>query len=119
MSRVCVALCAQVVRVLRSMRPVHYEGARYAREQHDTSVSAKYHPLAQYLTAQPSDAVTLSFAEIEALLGAPLPRLAYQTGQWWWHPRGPQTRAWRGAGWRVQRVNLWWRTVTFRRTARR
>ena len=70
----------------------------------------KYQPLAAYLAALPPETATaaLSFAEIEALLGAPLPRSA-RTPQFWTNVRqhwggSAQARAWRRAGWRVAGV---------------
>ena len=43
---------------------------------------SKYQPLADYLAAQTADEVRLSFAAIEAILGAALPTSAYQR-MWW------------------------------------
>ena len=67
----------------------------------------KYQPLADYLAALPAEteAVTLTFPEIEALLGAPLPRSAVRT-TFWTNARQPraalsQVRAVQGVGWRV------------------
>ena len=68
---------------------------------------SKYEPLRRYLAAVPSEtkAVTLSLAEIEGLLGSPLPASAWATTFWLGSPRlwvaAPQARAWLAAGWRV------------------
>jgi len=73
----------------------------------------KYRPLTEYLAAQAGDQAVLSFAEIEALIGASLPPTA--GGRRWW-TGGPdlvQTRAWLRAGWRVTAVNFGLRRVTF------
>ena len=78
----------------------------------------KYQPLADYLAAQSADEVTLSFAEITALVGAlPIPG-AYRRS--WWMSNGVIRRVaqrWRTAGWDVTLVTHrdrdWW--VTFRR----
>ena len=76
----------------------------------------KYAPLAAYLAAQPGDAVTLSFAEIETLIGARLPPTARRQSWWSNSPRWfPHARTWLATGWRIQTVNLAWRTVTFTR----
>ena len=73
---------------------------------------AKYHPLAQYLAAHNDHEVTLSFAEVEALLGAPLPPSARKRS--WWHlTSASHVAAWQRVGWRVKTANLAWRTVTF------
>ena len=77
---------------------------------------AKYHLLARHLAADPGDAVTLTFAEVEALLGAPLPRSAYARS-WWSAGQPSRARVWRGVGWRVQRMNPARHTVTFVRRA--
>jgi hypothetical protein len=88
-------------------------------------VNRKYEPLARFLAAVPADvaAITLTFAEIEAILGARLPSSAFGTS-WWvnttnWRARS-QARAWLNAGWRVggrERRNAQ-RTVTFVRQRR-
>ena len=83
-------------------------------------MSGKYQPLADYLAAQPDDAVTLTHAEIAAILGAPLPKVAY-TRTWW--TQAPDAtrqhmRVWRAAGWQVVATDRLRGTVTFRRTAR-
>ena len=81
---------------------------------------SRYQPLADYLAALPADTaeVTLTFPEIEALLGASLPRTALQP-MFWTNARGlnwtAQARAWQGAGWRaagLRRVAKPW-AVTF------
>ena len=72
----------------------------------------KYAPLRDYLAALPAevDGVTFTFAELEALLGAPLPATG-RTAQFWVNRRrgldaSSQARAWQGAGWRVAAVSL-------------
>jgi hypothetical protein len=88
--------------------------------------TAKYAPLTAFLRAQPTqvDRITLTLAEIEALIGGPLPRTAYTKRQSWWSNGRSltQMRAWREAGWRV--AALPWRPdgppywgVTFAREA--
>ena len=65
----------------------------------------KYQPLAAYLAALPpeTERLTLTLPEIEALLGAALPRTAWQS-TFWANGRGShgtsRARAWQGAGWR-------------------
>jgi hypothetical protein len=88
-------------------------------------VGSKYVPLTAYLRAQPPEvsSVTLTLAEVEAIIGAPLPRSAVTAGRSWWTnaPVQPQSRAWRSAGWVVAALQrrgggpppLW--TVTFTR----
>ncbi len=73
-----------------------------------TGKPPKYEPLRRYLAAQVGETVTLTFAEIEGLIGASLPASAEQRS--WWVNRTdgglPQMRAWQRAGWRVSTVGL-------------
>jgi hypothetical protein len=72
---------------------------------------SKYQPLQQYLATAPGPSLTLTFAELEACLGAPLPPGA-GLRQWWWGRREHRA-AWRAVGWRVQGVDVHQRLVTF------
>ena len=72
----------------------------------------KYEPLELHLRsvgARTSD-VTLSFAEIERILVAPLPASARTHRPWWGNQRNskvrPQAHAWLSAGFVVDTVNL-------------
>jgi hypothetical protein len=74
-----------------------------------------YLPITAFLAAHQADEVTCTFAEIEQILGRPLPRYAF-TYAWW--SRGHERRypqPWEGAGWRVQRIKIRQRWVTFAR----
>lgn len=70
----------------------------------------KYEPLEQYLKEQAStsSAVTLSFEQIEAMLGAKLPASAYDHRAWWGNEQDttihPQKKAWDSAGYVVDFV---------------
>jgi hypothetical protein len=87
---------------------------------------SKYQPLADWLAAQPGPCVTLSFADMAQLLGAPLPGTA-RSEVGWWTPDGPDSwwargehgaihaRLWHAAGWHVTAVDLVSRRVTFTR----
>ena len=55
-----------------------------------------YDPLTEYLRTLTVKSVTFTFGEIEAIIGRPLPRGAYETDSWW----SMQT-AWSAAGWRL------------------
>jgi hypothetical protein len=63
---------------------------------------AKYDPLRRYLSRQKTASVTLSFMEIERMIGALLPKSAAQTA--WWadagddDPKAVQKAAWRDIG---------------------
>ena len=77
----------------------------------------KYQPLFTFLSGQKERAVSLTFAEIEALLGSNLPASA-RTSRAWWSNRKKgalQARAWMEAGYRAVNVNLESTRVTFRR----
>lgn len=68
---------------------------------------SKYYPLYQFLKRQ-QQPVTLSFAEIESLLGTSLPESARRQSGWWSNrSRGAlQARAWMQAGYHVTAVDL-------------
>ena len=77
----------------------------------------KYAPLGRYLAEQPPEIreVTLTLAEIERIIGAPLPAQARMV-RWWNSGRAARhAQAWLLAGWRVGRKALWMTppTVTF------
>ena len=68
---------------------------------------AKYDPLEHYLihAEDKLDEVILSFAQIEAIIGATLPPDAYNPNGTWWRntndSKRPQAKAWLAAGWRI------------------
>jgi DNA-binding transcriptional regulator YiaG len=80
----------------------------------------KYTPLLGYLQRAPQDEITLTFSEIETLLGDTLPPSA-RTRRGWWGNRSkgsPQAAAWMGAGYHVEDLNLGAERVTFRKPSR-
>jgi hypothetical protein len=75
---------------------------------------AKYYPLQVYLAAQTGGRVTLTFAEIEAIVGAALPPTATLRRFWANATYGSaHARAWQAAGWRVVEFRPEQRRVTF------
>jgi putative restriction endonuclease len=72
---------------------------------------AKYEPLEQYLHAIPLNVqeVTLSFPEIERILGAPLPKSSTKHPAWWRNQvvskSLSQAHAWLSAGFLIDAVN--------------
>ncbi len=76
----------------------------------------KYEPLSRYLE-NAQDIEALSFAEIERILGAPLPASARKHEAWWSNnPRGHvNAQAWLAAGYRTERVDLRGEAVVFRK----
>lgn len=78
----------------------------------------KYYPLYEYLAARSGsgEAVGLTFAEIEAILGASLPPTARRWRSWWANTTTTgrvQAAAWMEAGYRVGGVDLETETVNF------
>lgn len=75
----------------------------------------KYEPLARYLEQLPGDSWDARFAEVEKVLGFPLPSSAHQYPAWWANQDGPhsQTKGWRDAGWETNKVDLPAKRVRF------
>lgn len=74
----------------------------------------KYELLRKYLKSKAK--ITLTYAEIENILGFKLPDSAYTHKVWWSnHPSHTQALAWLEAGWNVQHVELG-ESVTFIRS---
>ncbi|MBX3677423.1 MAG: hypothetical protein KF853_10405 [Rhodocyclaceae bacterium] len=75
-------------------------------------MSNKYTPLALALSAQGAkrDSITLSFSEIESILGFSLPRSAHDHRPWWAnqknHDNRPQTSGWMDAGFQVESIDI-------------
>ena len=74
-------------------------------------MQTKYEPLELHLRKVPTGTkeVTLSFAEIERIIGAPLPASAKSHRPWWGNQKDsktrPQAHAWLSAGFLVDTVN--------------
>lgn len=74
-------------------------------------MDTKYEPLAEYLRSVPlaTDEVTLTFADLEGILGFRLPKSATDYRQWWENPSEPdgrsQASAWSAAGFKVDSVH--------------
>ena len=53
---------------------------------------SKYAPLAAHLKESECDSVAMSFEEVEAVIGAPLPPSAYDESlPWWSNDKTPRT----------------------------
>jgi hypothetical protein len=74
-----------------------------------------FQPLIAFLAACPRDEATLTFAEIEQLLGRLLPRVVFTRA--WWTRGGTDSspRPWESAGWVVKSAEPRQRRVTFAR----
>jgi hypothetical protein len=72
----------------------------------------KYQPLKEHLLNVPNakKEVTLTFPQVEAILGFELPKSAVDYRQWWGNQQAlksrPQAEAWLEAGFRVDGVQL-------------
>jgi DNA-binding XRE family transcriptional regulator len=76
---------------------------------------SKYYPLFEYLKQQPdSGLLELSFDEVEAILGQPLPASAFSNRAWWANSQTSHGRAWQDAGWLVDNVDFEKQLVVFR-----
>jgi hypothetical protein len=80
---------------------------------------SKYEPLPQFLSASSTSTRTLTFQQIERVLGFKLPKSAYEHEAWWSNNATGHSHAktWLSAGWRTQDVDIEGRKVTFHRTA--
>lgn len=78
---------------------------------------SKYYPLFSHLQQAAGEPVTLTFAQIEQLLGTALPGSARSRVGWWSNRSqgAVQAAAWMGAGYHVKEVDLTAETVHFAR----
>lgn len=76
---------------------------------------SKYLPLSEHLSRHAGDEWRASFADIEKVLGAPLPKAAQQNAWWAGEVEKPHHRAWLDHGWRVEAVDKAAGVVIFRR----
>ncbi|MBN1762615.1 MAG: peroxide stress protein YaaA [Methanomicrobia archaeon] len=81
---------------------------------------SKYYKIGEYLRNSQKQIETLSYDEIERILGFSLPASAYKYRAWWSRDRSgghPHANAWLNAGWEVSPVELG-RIITFRRVGK-
>ncbi len=76
---------------------------------------SKYEPLGQYLSSRHDAEAPMAFADVEGVLGFPLPPYARKSASWWSNNPGTHVgvRAWRDAGWRTSRVDIGRERVVF------
>jgi hypothetical protein len=75
---------------------------------------ARYDPLMRYLVGLDLDEVSLSFAEVESILGRRLPPSAREHQAWWANTDShSHARAWLQAGWRTERLDRGGERVAF------
>jgi hypothetical protein len=82
---------------------------------------SKYDALGRYLQAQRRDEVPMTFAEVEKVTGAKLPRSAYVHRPWWSNNDSNSviTKVWISAGFRTVRVDMPGRKLVFERVGDR
>jgi hypothetical protein len=80
----------------------------------------KYLPLEAFLSGQTELEVSMSFDDIEQVIGAPLPPAAFKHRAWWSNNPSNSviTHAWLNAGYKTERVDMDSRKLVFRRGAR-
>lgn len=78
---------------------------------------SKYEPLEQFLKRQHATEVPMTFAEIEKIIGRPLPEKASAIRAWWSNnpSNNVMTKAWIAAGYVTERVDMASRKLVFRR----
>ena len=75
----------------------------------------RYAPLATYLQETADDVLTMTFGQVESVLGRDLPASARNHRAWWANGGHTQADAWLGVGHRVDAVDLGQEWVRFRR----
>ena len=76
-------------------------------------MSMKYRKLTEYLKGLDDPECEISFSQIEAILGFPLPDSARQYQAWWSNQMRSQSLSWQLAGWKTTALDLAEETVTF------
>jgi hypothetical protein len=82
--------------------------------------ASKYAPLAQLLADSGAEVIEMTFAEIDRVVPGGLPESAYGYRTWWTVHVGNSAQSrhgWISVGYRVCRVDLTERLVTFAKTA--
>jgi hypothetical protein len=82
---------------------------------------SKYEPLARFLQQMHATVTetTLTFGQLEQILGFELPHSAYTHRPWWANPTSayehPYAQSWLGVGWKADTVDLQAQWVRLRR----
>ena len=79
---------------------------------------SKYEPLERFLKTHPGEEVPMTFAEIEKIIGRPLPEKASGHRAWWSNnpSNNVMTKAWLAAGFVTERVDMGARRLVFRKS---
>ena len=79
---------------------------------------SKYEPLRTYLEGRSTEAVSMTFSEIEKILGFKLPRSQAYPAWWSNNPtNNVMTNEWLAAGYKTEQVDVEGRKLVFRRTS--
>lgn len=98
------------------------KGLTEPERETDERVQGAYLALARHLNSMEQSVaqVSMTFQDIERILGKELPRSAYEYRAWWANDlQKPQSAAWLDEGWRATSVNTSGRRVTFVRSYER
>lgn len=78
---------------------------------------SKYEPLLSFLQGATAHELPMRFEEIEGIIAAPLPPVARRHRAWWSNnaSNSVMTKAWLGAGFRTERVDMAGERLVFRR----
>ena len=77
---------------------------------------AKYEPLGKWLSEQTANTCTLTFNQVEKIIGGALPESATTHRTWWANHRShSQAQSWMSAGWKVENLRLIAKQVRFTR----
>lgn len=76
---------------------------------------SKYDQLGEYLARQTAEAASLTFSEVETIIGESLPTSARRHRAWWSNGGHVQSDSWMDCGWRVLDVDLAGQSVYFGR----
>lgn len=78
---------------------------------------SQYEPLRDHLSRQTLSEVAMTFEEIERVIGRDLPSSAFSHRAWWSNnaSNNVMTRAWLGAGFRTERVDMAGHRLVFRK----
>ena len=79
----------------------------------------KYAPLADHLRGSGQEALPMTFADIEQIIGAKLPQSAFTHRAWWSNnpTNNVMTRVWLEAGYTTAEVDMAAHTLVFRKAA--
>jgi len=99
----------KLLRVRLPQKGIKYEPLTYIKRE---GFMSKYDRLEQYLKNSEKKIETLSYDEIERIIGFKLPSSAYVHRPWWANGGHSQANSWLNAGWKVSSVDLG-KSITF------